>query len=101
VDAWPIPNRSRMIACAGPGEVDPVVEAVDRRVHGVLRVREGEAREELRTRVRPAVVVRVLEVEHVGGRGDDDALLPAHHSSGQDEPVREDRALFGLSVLVS
>ena len=85
---------------AGVREVDPVVGAEDRRVHGVLRVREREPGQHHVPHVRPAVVVGVFEVEQVGRGRHEDALLPAHDAGRQHEAVGEDTAAVVASVAV-
>jgi hypothetical protein len=82
-------------------EVNPVVQAVQRRVHAVLRVRAREACEDLALEVRLAVAVRVLEIEDIRRVGDDNPALPPHEARGQTETVGKNRALVGASVPIA
>ncbi len=81
-------------------EVDPIVEPVHRRVHGVLRVREREAGKHHALHVGAAVAVRVFQVEDVRCGGDEDAFLEAHDAVREHEPLGKDRALVRLAVAV-
>jgi hypothetical protein len=82
-------------------EVDPVVEAEDGGVDGVLRVREREAGEDLLALLRLAVAVRVLQVPDVGRGGDEHALAVTHHARRQHEPVGEHAAALEAAVAVA
>ena len=74
------------------GEVDPVVEAVHRVVHRVLRIGPRKAGEHDLARVGLAVAVDVLEVDQVGRARHEDALLVAHHAARQPQVVGKERA---------
>ena len=65
------------------------IQAVDRRVDGVLRVGECEAREDYFSDVRNAVAVRILQVENVGRIRYEDAFFPPHHACWHDQLVSE------------
>ena len=68
------PERTAAVASVGP--VDPVVQAVAEGVHIVLRVALGKAAQQHLPAVRPAVSVRVLEVDDVGRRRHHETLPP-------------------------
>jgi hypothetical protein len=81
-------------------EVDPVVEAVERRVDPMLRVRHRKARDQHLAVIGLAVAVSILEIEDVGSGCDDDAAPPAHDAGRQHQPIGEHGALVGTSVAV-
>ncbi len=85
---------------AGVREVHPVVEAVDRVVHRVLRVGLREAGDHHFAMFGAPVAVAVGEEQQVGRARDEDAVLPAHHAARQDEPVGEDGAPVDAAVAV-
>ena len=81
------PERAGAIAAVDT--VNPVVQAVAERVHVVLRVAFGEAAEQDITPVGPPVAVRILEVENVRRRRDQQSTTPGQDRVRHAEVVRE------------
>src|SRR6266571_3066594 len=82
-------------------EVDPIVGTVDRTVDHVLRIRKGEAGEDLLAHISLTVSLGVFEKPDVRSRCDQNASPPAHHSVGHDDMIREHRASVGYPIAVS
>ena len=82
------------------GQVDPVVQTVNRAVNRVLRIGKGETREYHSPDLGRAVAVRIFEVENVRRIGDQHALFPSHHASGHGQLVGEDGSPVGPAVPV-
>jgi hypothetical protein len=90
----------RPLAAVAVGQVDPVVQAERRRVHAELRVALGEPGVEHLVDLGPAVAVGVLQVEHVRGGGDDQAVPPRQHAGREVQVLGEQDRPVVLPVAV-
>ena len=83
------------------GQVDPVVQPVHRRGHGVLGIRERESSEQPPPLVSPAVAVVVRQEQDIWSVSHDHAMLPRHHSRRHGQPVGEQGRGIRTAVAVS
>ena len=80
--------------------VDPVVHAVERRVHAKLGVDLREARQQHLPYIRVIVAIGVGEIENIRRAGDDDATLPRQHAMCEVQMIGKYCAFFELSVAI-
>lgn len=83
------------------GQIDPVVQTVNRAVEVVLRIGEGETRDDRALHVGASVSVPILQVEYVRSVRNEHAVLPGCDPRRKRETIGEDRTLVGSSVPVA
>ncbi len=83
------------------GQVDPAIRTEHRRIDPELRaLRRVEAGQQHPPHIGVAVSLGVLQIQHVGGAGHDQAALPRHDPVGIREAVGEDRPFVHAAVAV-
>src|SRR5438132_6455019 len=83
------------------GDIDPVVGAeyrmADAKLTGIAGVEAGENN---LAHIRVAITLSILQINNVGGAGDENATAPRHDAVGEGEAVGEDGAFVVTTIAV-